>query len=341
MTNHQPQNQTTEYDSPWKEILKGYFKEFLAFFLPEAHDGIDWARGPEFLDKELDRITREAESGNRRVDLLVRVWLLDGGDLWVLIHVEIQGNRHAHFAERMFTCQYRVFDLYKRPVVTLVILADEDGAWRPNAFGYRMWGSQVDFRFNAVKLLDYVPRMDLLEQSGNSFAVVVLAHLAGKQTRNQPEERFRQKMRLTRMLYERGFSRQQIIDLFRFIDWVLNLPARLDELFWNHLSNFEENKAMPYITSVERIGHKRGMEEGMLAGMQLGKEEGMQIGEQRGRQEGRQEEAASMLLKLMRRKFGQMPDQVLEQVRSANLEQIEVWSDNFVFANSVDEVFAS
>ncbi|MBF0614776.1 MAG: DUF4351 domain-containing protein, partial [Magnetococcales bacterium] len=124
-----------------------------------------------------------------------------------------------------------------------------------------------------------------------------------------------------------------IIDLFRFIDWVLNLPTRLDELFWNNLSNFEENKAMPYITSVERIGHKRGVEEGMLAGMELG--------EQRGRQEGRQEEAASMLLKLMRRKFGQMPDQVLEQVRSANLEQIEVWSDNFVFANSVDEVFAS
>ncbi|MBF0294001.1 MAG: Rpn family recombination-promoting nuclease/putative transposase [Magnetococcales bacterium] len=58
------------------------------------------------------------------------------------------------------------------------------------------------------------------------------------------------------------------------------------------------------------------------------------------RNEGRQEEAAYMLLKQMRRKFGQTPDWVTEKVRSANLELIETWSDNFVFANSVDEVFA-
>ncbi|GAB0057898.1 Recombination-promoting nuclease RpnE [Candidatus Magnetaquicoccaceae bacterium FCR-1] len=73
----------------------------------------------------------------------------------------------------------------------------------------------------------------------------------------------------------------------------------------------------------------------------------LQDGEQRGRQEGfldgekkgRQEEAASMLLKLMRRKFGQTPDWVTEKVRSADLELLGVWSENVLFANSVDEVF--
>ncbi|MBF0109875.1 MAG: DUF4351 domain-containing protein [Magnetococcales bacterium] len=159
--------------------------------------------------------------------------------------------------------------------------------------------------------------MDLLEVSTNPFAIVTLAHLTGKQTKNQPTERFQQKMRITRMLYERGFNRQQIVDLFRFIDWVLSLPEELDNQFWTNLSNFEENQKMPYITSVERIGHKRGKEE------------------------GRQEEAVIMLLKQMRRKFGQTPDWVTEKVNSASLELIETWSDNFVFANSVDEVFAS
>ncbi|MBF0629185.1 MAG: DUF4351 domain-containing protein [Magnetococcales bacterium] len=113
--------------------------------------------------------------------------------------------------------------------------------------------------------------------------------------------------------------------MYRFIDWVLSLPAELDNLFWEDLSNFEENQQMPYITSVERIG----MEKGRLIGFRDGK------------LEGRQEEAASMLLKLMRRKFGQTPDWVAEKVNSASLELIETWSDNFVFANSVDEVFAS
>ncbi|MBF0108050.1 MAG: hypothetical protein HQL76_02585 [Magnetococcales bacterium] len=65
-----------EFDTPWKEILRLYFKDFLAFFLPRAHDGIDWERGFEFLDKELARITREAVIGDRRVDELVKVWQL-------------------------------------------------------------------------------------------------------------------------------------------------------------------------------------------------------------------------------------------------------------------------
>ena len=58
-----------------------------------------------------------------------------------------------------------------------------------------------------------------------------------------------------------------------------------------------------------------------------------------GEKKGRQEEAASMLLKLMRRKFGQTPDWVTDKLKEASLELIETWSDNFVFANYVDEVF--
>lgn len=41
-----------EYDSPWKEVLERYFREFLAFFFPAAHQEIEWARPHEFLDKE-------------------------------------------------------------------------------------------------------------------------------------------------------------------------------------------------------------------------------------------------------------------------------------------------
>ncbi|MBF0438494.1 MAG: hypothetical protein HQL93_05160, partial [Magnetococcales bacterium] len=107
MTNNDSPIQLTEYDSPWKEITKAYFKAFLAFFLPAAHDGIDWNREPEFLDQELDRMMRESHTGNRRVDLLAKVWLLNGDELWVLIHVEIQGDRDLEFPERMYICRHR------------------------------------------------------------------------------------------------------------------------------------------------------------------------------------------------------------------------------------------
>ncbi|MBF0295080.1 MAG: DUF4351 domain-containing protein [Magnetococcales bacterium] len=67
----------------------------------------------------------------------------------------------------------------------------------------------------------------------------------------------------------------------------------------------------------------------------------LQDGRQEGRLEGRQEEAAAMLLKLLYRKFGQTPDWVIGKVGSARLEWLEAWGENLLFANTLDEVFAS
>ena len=114
----------------------------------------------------------------------------------------------------------------------------------------------------------------------NPFAIVTLAHLIGKQTKNQPKKRYQEKQRITRSLYRRGFIRKKVIDLYRFIDWVLSLPKAFDDLFWEDLSNFEENQEMPYITSVERIG------------------------EEKGKLIGRQEGEAALLLRQMQRRFG-------------------------------------
>ena len=73
-----------DYDSPWKEILDLYFAEFMAFFFPEAYADIDWERGYEFLDQELQQVVRDAETGGKRVDKLARVWRKNGEEVWVL-----------------------------------------------------------------------------------------------------------------------------------------------------------------------------------------------------------------------------------------------------------------
>ena len=54
-----------DYDSPWKEMLDGYFPAFMAFFFPEAHADIDWTRGYESLDTDLQQIVRDAALGTR------------------------------------------------------------------------------------------------------------------------------------------------------------------------------------------------------------------------------------------------------------------------------------
>ena len=92
----------TDFDSPWKEILEVYFEPFMALFFSEACRQIDWERGHEFLDKELRQITRDAEMGRRTADKLVKVWLRDGRETWIFVHIEVQAQVDPDFEERMF-----------------------------------------------------------------------------------------------------------------------------------------------------------------------------------------------------------------------------------------------
>jgi hypothetical protein len=66
-----------EYDPPWKEVLVLEFAAFMAFFLPEAYAEIDWSRPYQVLDKELRKISRDANLGPRLADMLIKVWLKD------------------------------------------------------------------------------------------------------------------------------------------------------------------------------------------------------------------------------------------------------------------------
>ena len=53
------------------------------------------------------------------------------------------------------------------------------------------------------------------------------------------------------------------------------LPEYMEEEFWREISEYEEEKKMPYVTSVERIGFKRGISEGRQKGMLEGRKQGM------------------------------------------------------------------
>jgi hypothetical protein len=243
-----------EFDSPWKEILEAYFPDFLQFFFPQIHAEIDWNQGYEFLDTQLQQVVRDAELGKRLADKLVKVWKLNGEETWVLIHIEIQSQEESNFSERMFVYYYRLRDRYNVPVVSLAILGDERETWRPQPWEAQLWGCSVRFEFPTIKLLDYRTRWEELESSRNPFAIAVMAHLKTKETRNDADTRKEWKFRLTRRLYEQGYEREDILNLFRFIDWMLELPAGLKQAFRDELEQYEREKQMPYVTSIEQMG---------------------------------------------------------------------------------------
>ncbi|MCC5624726.1 cytosolic protein [Nostoc sp. CHAB 5715] len=263
-------NPQTEFDSPWKDIIQRYFEDFMRFFFPQAHREIDWTQKPEFLDKELQQVVRDAELGKRLVDKLVKIYRSGGEEVWVLVHIEIQAQEESDFTQRMYTYNYRIYDRYKRSVASLAVLGDERATWRPNQFGYQLFGCTVDFQFPIVKLVDYQQRQSELEASRNPFATVVMAHLAALETRNDRLQRKQQKLTLVRRLYEQGFEREDVLNLLAFVDWLLTLPQDLEREFRREVEQLEAEQRMRYITSFERFGIEKGKQEALVKGISLG-----------------------------------------------------------------------
>ncbi|MCG8348928.1 MAG: hypothetical protein MI924_14245 [Chloroflexales bacterium] len=130
----------------------------------------------------------------------------------------------------------------------------------------------MQFTFPLVKLRDHQARWAALEASRNPFATVGMAHLRTQDTRKNLVERQQAKLALTRRLYQLGYERPAIIQLFRFIDWVMRLPAALERSFWQALRAFEAESHMTYVASVERMGIEQGCAAGLRAAIRLGVE---------------------------------------------------------------------
>jgi hypothetical protein len=181
-----------------------------------------------------------------------------------LIHIEIQSQYEENFPQRMYIYNYRAFDLYQKPVISLAILGDERVNWRPDSYNYTIAGCEVSLKFPTVKLLDYEERWSELEASSNPFAIIVMAHLKTKATTGKLPQREQWKWRLIRGLYEKEFEREQIIKLFEIIDNMMTLSPELQSSLESKIKQFEEERTMPLMSNMELRGIEQGKEIGAL-----------------------------------------------------------------------------
>ncbi|MEB3293533.1 MAG: hypothetical protein VKJ24_10265 [Synechococcales bacterium] len=97
----------TDYDNPWKTFIELYFREFLSFFFPTIEADIDWAKPIQFLDKELQKIVRDAEIPKRYADKLVEVHQLSHNKAIIIFHIEVQNEDEQDFELRMYSYYYQ------------------------------------------------------------------------------------------------------------------------------------------------------------------------------------------------------------------------------------------
>jgi predicted transposase YdaD len=164
-------------------------------------------------------------------------------------------------------------------------------------------------------------RLDELESSTNPFATVVMTHLKVIETKRNIGQRKVWKFALTRRLYEKGYQRQEILDLYRFIDWVMILPEAVEREFWQALQAFEEERKVTYVTNAERFGFERGIERGIEQGIE----------------QGVTQEARSLVLRLLSRRIGMIAPNVESQIATLSVSQLESLGEALLdFSNAAD-----
>jgi hypothetical protein len=221
-----------------------------------------------------------------------------------------------------------LYDRYRQPVASLAVLADSSANWRPNHFGFAVLGCEHELRFPAVKLLDYATHQDQLYQNPNPFALVTLAHLLTQATRQDMNARFTAKWKLVQLLYQRGWDKQQVIDLFSVLDWMMRLPEQLKRSLWHNIEVLEEQEKMRYVTSIEQLYSEKWMQQGMVQGLMQGRLEGEQSGE------------AKALRRLLQKRFGPLSEDVLARLQTASIDELELWLDRALDADSLAGVFS-
>lgn len=256
-------------DLLWKGIIEELFEDVLHFFYPDFVDEIDFTQPYEFLDKELQKLTPEADSRNRRADMLVKVFLKNGEEQWLLIHIEVQGYRDDDFPLRMYIYNYRSFDRFNKNVVGLAILTDNDATFRPTYYERKRWNSTVRYDFESYKLLDY--EEEDFEKSKNPFATVmqIARNALDNEGLKSDEDLLNLKIQLFRKMLHKGFRKHIIREIVNFINHYVSFEKtdfydKFEEEVFS-ISKNEANMTLTELIQKERI--KVAKEEGLHTGI--------------------------------------------------------------------------
>jgi hypothetical protein len=320
--------QDSDYDGAWKEALRRHLPECLAVYFPAMHAVIDWTTPFKWFDKELSQVLGTAGQRNKRVDMLVNVRLHSGQLQWILLHLEIQSAPEEGFERRIARFNSGLFWVFGERVATLVVLADLRATWRPQEDQLEVGGFESRLRFPICKLID---KLAGEWQANRSLPVqIARAQIEALRTAGDPEGRLRAKWQLVRNLYDAGYNADQVRELFRLIDWMMHLRADLEQRFRVELAKFEEQRQMPYVTSIERMARDEGRAEGKAEGKTEGKAEG--------KVEGKVEGGITLLLRQLRRVCGELPQDVERRIRALSYSDIETLGEALLGFRTLDDL---
>jgi hypothetical protein len=256
-------NKPATPDIIWKLLIQKLFVDFLKVFKSDLLKDIITEK-TEFLEKELLSLTGKQKKGI--VDILAKVYLKKGGEEYVLFHIEVQGKAEKYFDERMFGYFIRIWDKYRKPVVSLaLVLNNSRNKWTNGKYLIESYETRMCYEYKVIDICNMSYQKCIIS---NNPVEIVLSML----TENGDEPKWKRKIIAIRRLKNLGMEQEKINILLAFVDRLTKLNKRDLEKF-NEFIIKETKEVYMILTSWEEKGVKKGIKIGIEKGMEKGKME--------------------------------------------------------------------
>jgi hypothetical protein len=293
----------TFHDRLFKELLETFFSEFIEIFFHQVYEAIDLEH-IQFLKQEL--FTDVTRGDQHLVDILVQTRLKEAPGI-ILVHVESQASVQKDFAERMFVYFSRLYQEHRCRILPIAVFSYPQKHDEPDYFKQEFPFIQVlDFRFLTLELRKHNWRNYI--RSNNPAAAALLSKMG-----YQKEERVQVKLEFLRMLVRMELDPARMTLLTGFFETYLKLNEAEDkqlEMKIGKIDAKEAEKMMEITTSWE----------------------------QKGKAEGRVEGQADLLIRLLHKKFTNLPAEIENQVKALPAEKLQELAEAIFDLKSIDDV---
>ncbi|WP_254411460.1 hypothetical protein [Dyadobacter diqingensis] len=247
-----------------KSAFEEAFPDLLPFFFQNTESLFDLTRGFQFMDKELHELFPDLEKkgGSRFADMLVKTYLQNGREEWILIHLEIQGEGTDDFASRMFQYWYRIYDRYEVDIVALAVFTGGKNQKRPDYFHKSFLGTEILYKYNVFHILDYSEKQ--LLGMDNPFALIILAAQKALLINKIPEiELAEQRLTIARALIKtRKYNNERIRRFLLFLKTFIYIENKeINSKFELEVDILTRNRhAMGIIETINMLAMEEGAE---------------------------------------------------------------------------------
>ncbi len=291
------------FDRVLKVLARDYADAFLQLVLPDV---------PLELVGVLENVELTVPEG--RVDFVHRV-------LWeeqeYLLHIEFQVTHRADFPKRMFVYSALLTKQMDLPVITLVIYLAPRKKPLPTAYEVNVDGVSLNrFEYQVVRLWEYTdeiaagkwpelaPLLAMLVDEPDTGVLVRERELI---LRERDERKRADLLACAITIGSRYFDKEFLWRFFREEVELMREVSFIDEWLQEKLEE----------------GRIKGLQQGIIQGLQEGREKGILEGKEIGFHDGRRASGQSILLRILHRRFGEVPLEIITALTYLTPEQLE------------------